>query len=97
MNRLEVPAGAIVEIRPIMIVTRALEANPEMQSNGLFSVEAAADRIGVTVQTIQRWCRRGVLPYVRIETLREFRFDRATLDKWIAERNGYYRGKKKIG
>lgn len=43
------------------------------------TIDEAAERLGVTVQTVRRWAHAGVLPYTRTE-LGAFRFAVSDLD-----------------
>ncbi len=48
------------------------------------SIQAAAELLGVSVPTLRRWCRDGLVPVHRLGP-RLLRFDAAELQEWAAD------------
>ena len=57
----------------IVALTNAIRALEQRVPSRVVSVEEAGRHLSVSVQTIRRWCKSGVLPYVRRG--RELRID----------------------
>ena len=57
----------------IMALTGAVRSLEQRLPSRVVSVEEAAGHLSVSVQTIRRWCKAGLLPYVRRG--RELRID----------------------
>ena len=57
----------------VLALTDAIRALEQRVPSRVVSVEEAARHLSVSVQTIRRWCKAGVLPYVRRG--RELRID----------------------
>lgn len=54
----------------------------ERHANGqTLTARDVAERYGLTLESVWRHCRDGVLPHARIS--RTIRFDKATLDRWF--------------
>jgi excisionase family DNA binding protein len=59
----------------VMALTGAVRSLEQRLPSRVVSVEEAARHLSVSVQTIRRWCKAGLLPYVRRG--RELRIDLA--------------------
>jgi excisionase family DNA binding protein len=57
----------------------------------LLTARLVADRLGVSVETVLRWARRGRLPAVYLSS-RAIRFREDDLETWLAERATPQRG-----
>ena len=54
-------------------------------SDRLWRAREVAERLDLSVETVLRWTRRGVLPGYRIST-GALRYDEAELEVWLAKR-----------
>lgn len=50
----------------------------------LMRPDELAKRLGVAQGTIYMWCRRGVLPFIRLEKC--IRFDSGEIEQWLQKR-----------
>jgi excisionase family DNA binding protein len=57
----------------------------------LLTARELADRLGVSVETVLRWARRGKLPAVYLSS-RAIRFREDDVDTWLEERAAPRRG-----
>jgi excisionase family DNA binding protein len=57
----------------------------------LLTARELADRLGVSVETVLRWARRGKLPAVYLSS-RAIRFREDEIDAWLDERAAPRRG-----
>ena len=58
----------------------------------LLNTYQVARMLGVNHQTVTRWRKRGKIPFTRLPGSEQkpglVRFDRATIETWLAERDG---------
>jgi excisionase family DNA binding protein len=63
-----------------------MEHNLATQSPGdTICAKQAADLIKCSTWVLYEWCKRGVVPHIRVGT-RILRFRRSTLEAWLDER-----------
>ena len=57
----------------------------------LLTARAVADQLGVSVETVLRWARRGELPSIHLSN-RAIRFRQDEVDAWVEDRATPQRG-----
>jgi excisionase family DNA binding protein len=61
----------------------------DSDNDGLITREQAAKYVGVHVDTLRKWVRRGTFRIPLPGKGKEFRFSRAMIDEWVAKRALY--------
>jgi len=69
-----------------MSSTRTMRANGQMGVRRLLTPEEAGGLLGVSAERVTSWCRKGILPGLRMGRI--WRIDRQELEGWLRKGRG---------